>query len=266
MNKPTAIITGASRGVGLAVARRFIENGYSLTLVSNEEQELNEASKDLPQDRVLVMYGDLADTVFAKTVVDRSWEKWRRIDVLVNNAAWRTLETMRRISLETWEKTLRICLTAPAFLAKWSASYMEKQDGGVIINISSIMSERAAGTSPAYIASKGALLSLTYELAALYGPAGIRVVAVSPGNVITRMSGDFTDQKGADISARLIAHMEDATPLQRSASPEEIADAVYWLSGSNASFITGTELIIDGGFTHNFNHYPIKRMQFPNEF
>lgn len=266
MNNSAAIVTGASRGIGKAVAKRFVESGYSVTLVSNEEKEMIEASRKWPQDRLLLLCGDLTDMSFVKEVVDRSLEKWGRLDILVNNAAWRTVESMRHMTLETWEKTLRICLTVPAFLAKWSASVMERNGGGTIVNISSIMSERAAGTSPAYIACKGALLSLTYELAALYGPVGIRVVAVKPGNVKTQMSQDFTDKDGVDISERLISNMENATPLQRSASTDEIAGTVLWLCSPDASFITGTSLTVDGGFTHNFDHYRIKRMQFPNEF
>lgn len=138
--------------------------------------------------------------------------------------------------------------------------------GGVIIHLSSVMANRAGGTSPAYIAAKGALLSLTYEMAALYGPSGIRVLAVCPGNVTTAMSSDFKDSKGSNISQLLVEEMEDMTPLQRSASPEEIAEGVFWLSSNKASFINGTSLDIDGGFAHNFNSYKSKRNNFQTSF
>jgi NAD(P)-dependent dehydrogenase (short-subunit alcohol dehydrogenase family) len=128
------------------------------------------------------------------------------------------------------------------------------------------MANRAGGNSPAYIAAKGALLSLTYEMAALYGPSGIRVVAVSPGNVSTAMSSNFKNPKGTDVSKILVDEMEGMTPLQRSASPAEIANGVFWLASSQASFVNGTSLDIDGGFTHNFNSYKSKHLHFPHTF
>ncbi|WP_218145570.1 SDR family NAD(P)-dependent oxidoreductase [Cyclobacterium xiamenense] len=116
------------------------------------------------------------------------------------------------------------------------------------------------------MASKGALLSMTYEMAALYGPSGIRVVAVCPGNVHAAMSTDFMDRAGNNISQRLVQDMENQTPLKRSATPQEIANGVFWLCSSEASFVTGTSIQMDGGFSHNFSSYTNKKSQFPNEF
>ncbi|NHE59862.1 SDR family NAD(P)-dependent oxidoreductase [Cyclobacterium plantarum] len=262
------IITGASRGIGKAMAEKYAGNGDFVALVADQKEELEETAVLLKEgENCLVLHGDLADGDFLKQVVENTLAKWGRIDVLVNNAAWRTLETLRTISLENWEKTLKICLTAPVFLSKLVAANMEKNGiKGVIIHVSSIMADRAGGTSPAYVASKGALLSITYEMAALYGPSGIRVTAICPGNVHTTMSQDFTDSKGENISSDLVRDMENLTPLQRSATPEEIANGVFWLSSEEAAFVTGTSLVIDGGFTHNFSSYKNKHSQFPKEF
>lgn len=266
--KPVAIITGASRGIGRALAEKFAGQGYNLTLVADQKEELMETAKLIKEnDNFLIQCGNLEDFGFLQDIVDHTYNKWGRVDALINNAAWRTLETLRTISLENWEKTIRICLTAPAFLSKMVAEIMEKKHkAGVIINLSSIMAERAAGTSPAYVACKGALLSLTYELAALYGPSKIRVVAVSPGNVSTQMSQDFKDEEGKNISSKLVEEMEGMTPLKRSADPKEMAKAIYWLATEEAAFVTGTSLVIDGGFSHNFNSYHAKNNQFPQEF
>jgi NAD(P)-dependent dehydrogenase (short-subunit alcohol dehydrogenase family) len=103
-------------------------------------------------------------------------------------------------------------------------------------------------------------------LAVLYGPKGIRVVAVNPGNIETNLSSDYTDEKENNISEKLINNMNDSTPLQRSGMPEEIANVSYWLSTKEASFITGTSILVDGGFFHNFNAYQMKKLQFPKEF
>ena len=205
--------------------------------------------------------------MYLDTLVQECRNRWKRLDVLVNNAVWRTHDTMRTITEWDWAKTLEIGLTVPALLSKWAAELMEKKDiQGVIINISSVQAHRAGGTSPAYIACKGGMESLIYELASLYGPSGIRVVGVAPGNTLTPLSSDFTDKSGANISKKLVSYMEEQTPLRRSAHPEEIANVVYWLSTTEASFVNGTIIEVDGGFRHGFGSYPLKKIQFPKEF
>jgi len=165
--------------------------------------------------KALVIAGDLADMTFVESIVRRTIERLGQVDVLINNAAWREMTTMRRIGLESWERTLRICLTAPAFLARWAAESMLEQRQGVIVNVSSMMSRQAAGTSPAYVACKAAIESLTYELAALYGPAGIRVVTVSPGAIDTELSNDYVDEAGENVTAKLRSYSEDMISLGR---------------------------------------------------
>src|SRR5690606_12310117 len=138
---PVVIITGASRGIGRAVAEKFAKQGYNLTLVADQEEELSETVNLIGgKNQCLSLCGNLENFGFLQDIVDRTFQEWGRVDILVNNAAWRTIETLRSISLEDWEKTIRICLTAPAFLSKMMAEKMESnQKGGVIINLSSIM-------------------------------------------------------------------------------------------------------------------------------
>ncbi len=258
---PVVIITGAAGGIGSAAALKFASNGYAVTVVDINLSGLNALEKKFKNVACdyLCIHGDMQDLHFVETIVEKTVSKWGRVDVLVNNAIWRTIETMRTITEANWEKTLKIGLTAPAFLAKHVAIVMEEKNiPGVIINISSVMSQRAGGNSPAYIVCKGGIESLTYELAVLYGPNGIRVVAVNPGNIETSLSKGYKDEKGRNISEELIKQMNDNTPLQRSGSPEEIANVSYWLSTKEASYITGTSILVDGGFFHNFNAYNLK--------
>jgi 3-oxoacyl-[acyl-carrier protein] reductase len=264
---PVVIITGASRGIGAATALVFAQRGYHTTLVATDSESLNAVARDVAACGVeaLPLAGDLADMRFAESVVQQTVSKWGRVDVLVNNAAWREIATMRSLSLESWEKTIRVCLTAPAFLARWAAADMEKRGRGVIVNMSSLMSRHAAGISPAYVASKGALDSLTYELASLYGPAGIRVVAISPGAIDTAMSRDLS-ASDSETTSVIRQFSEDMIMLRRWGTPEEIARMIAWIASDEASYLTGTVLTVDGGWLHQHFPHSLKNKQFPDQF
>lgn len=267
--KPVVIVTGAAGGIGSAVVHRFAKEGYIPVLVDVDEQGLLKCSEELSGTKTehLVIAGDLADTSFLKSIVESTRKKFGRMNALVNNAAWRTRETLRTIAVDDWERTIKVCLTAPAFLTKYVAAAMEEKGiRGAIVNISSIQSFFAGGTSPAYTVCKAGLESLTYEAAVLYGPSGIRVNAVLPGAVDTALSKDVTGVDKQDLSDVFINAMTDQTPLQRLAAPGEIANAVYWLVSPDASFVTGSTVAVDGGFTHNFNAYSLKKLQFPQQF
>ncbi len=264
------IVTGAANGIGRATAIRFAQEGCHLVLVDINQQALAQVESAIASSfgvEQLISAGDLAEPSFLSTVVDAAIEKFGRIDVLVNNAAWRTIGSMRNMEHETWEKTIRVCLTAPAFLAKHVAAAMERiHQPGIIVNISSMMSDRPAGTSPAYIASKGGIEALTRELAVTYGRSAIRVLTVKPGFIDTEMSKDYTTTAGESIADQLGSYLNDATPLKSPGAPEDIANAIFWLTTDQASFMTGTAITIDGGFTTSMNSYQLKKAQFPNEF
>lgn len=266
------IITGAAGGIGVAIAEHFYRKGFHLLLSDIHQEGLDNLKKELILKHsvlgdIVIHSGDLSHMDYIKSIVNKCGLHWGRVDVLINNAAWRQHETLRRITEKTWNKTLQICLTAPAFLGKWAAELMESKNiEGVIINLSSIMSNRASGTGPAYVACKGGIESLTYEMASLYGPSGIRVIGLAPGNIATAMSADYKDPAGENLSARLEQQMNDQTPLGRPGHALEIANAIFWLASTEASFITGTVIQIDGGFSHNFGPYSLKKKQFPEEF
>lgn len=270
MQTKVAIITGASKGIGRQTALAFAAAGYKVVITGTDNgalQELGNEIKRVYNQEYLISCGDLSDTDYLNSITEATLKKFGRIDVLVNNAAWRTIETMRSISLETWEKTLRICITAPAFLAKSCAAAMEAQNiQGTIINTSSVMSQRAGGTSPAYIASKGALESLTKELAVTYGRSGIRVICIRPGFIDTEMSNDYTSKNGENISHRMAEDLLDQIPVRRPGTAADVAKTIVWLSSAEAGYITGCELTIDGGLSQNFNSYSIKNLQFPKEY
>lgn len=250
-HRPVAIVTGASRGIGARAAVRLAEAGHDLCLVARGADGLAETahSARAAGAQVIVEAADLADLGIAEHLASTCLHTFGRIDVLVNNAAWRELVTMRTIEPESWERTLRVCLTTPAFLARACARSMEHLGHGVIINVSSVQSTHASGLAPAYVAAKGAIDALTADLATLYGPAGIRVVALRPGATETRMGSDYQTTTGSNLEPELRAFSEGMTPLGRWADADEIASIVAWLASDAASFISGTTITADGGWT-----------------
>lgn len=248
-----ALVTGASAGIGAAVAKEFVDSGLAVGILGRSVERLAEVRRWLESagGRVIAVSGDLADLDFAESAVRSVVAAFGRVDVLVNNAAARELTTMREITPAEWERTLRACLTAPAFLARWAAEEMEKHGGGVIVNVGSMMSRQAHGISPAYVACKGALESLTYDLAALYGPVGIRVVTVAPGAIDTAMSRDLVSDNGPDRPSEdpIREFSESMAMLGRWGRPEEAAKAIAWVASEEASYLTGTTLVLDGGWS-----------------
>ncbi len=257
-----AIITGASRGIGAATAHAFARAGYQLALVATTAEGLQQVATELPTS-TLAIAGDLADIAFTETIVPLTMERFGRVDVLVNNAAWRELGSMRHVTLDSWDRTLRICITSPAFLSRWAAAEMERHGRGVILNIGSVMSLQAAGISPAYIASKGALDALTYELASLYGPVGIRVVNVQPGAIDTELSRDVS-QAAEDDEIRKFS--EEMIMTGHWGKPQEVADVLVFLASDQAAYITGTTLTVDGGWSRQHLPLGMKRRHYPQDY
>lgn len=270
MQNKVAIVTGASRGIGRQTAIAFAKAGFNTVVSATNHAALEELSQDIKKSYgtdCCVAAGDLSNMDYIQSLPKLALEKFGRIDVLVNNAAWRTIESMRTIDLETWERTIRICLTAPAFLAKACAASMEElKIPGSIINLSSVMSEQTAGNSPAYIACKGAMESLTRELSVTYGRNGIRAICIRPGFIDTEMSGDYTDESGDNISGKITAELLNRIPANRPGTADEVANAIVWLSSPEAAYINGCELTIDGGLSRNFTGYNLKNLQFPKEY
>lgn len=267
-NRPVACITGASRGIGAETSVAFARRGYDVVLVARTRSALEQVAERarLAGAATWICAGDLADLEFAHSIV-HSWQTSPgRIDVLVNNAAWREIVTMRDITIESWQRTVQVCLTTPAFLARWAAEMMEQAGRGVIVNVSSVQSVRSAGLSPAYVACKGAMDALTRELAVLYGPRGIRVIGLNPGAIDTEMSQDHPAADGPNLTTDLRAATEEQTPLRRWGTAEEMAQTIVWLASDAASYITGTSIFADGGLTAQFAPYSFSRRVLPEQF
>ena len=267
-DRPVALITGSSTGIGAATALEFAQRGYDVVVTGPPEQPADHTADQVMAAgaNVFSISGDLQDTKFVDQLVDATVKRFKRLDVLVNNAAWRELLTMREMTPESWEKTIRICLTAPAFLARRCAGQMEKLGRGVIVNMSSMMAHRASGIASAYIAAKGGLESLTFDLAALYGPVGIRVIAVCPGAIDTALSAGQRTPAGESLEVESRRSSENMIPLRRWGRPEEIAKVIAFLASEDASYLTGTTIVVDGGWSTQLYPYDLKQAMKPDQF
>ncbi len=235
-----AIVTGAGGDIGMAIARRFADAGASVALLDLRAV----ATEGFETGRALPVACDIGDPQAVSTAVEMVADHFGRIDILVNNAAAETpLGTVCDIPLEKWKQTLDINLTGAFLLCKHAIPLMRRQ-GGVILNIASQLGHVTTPGRAAYSASKAALHSLTRSLALDHAGDGIRAVSLSPGAVLT---GRVARQAGGDEAA--IAALAPLHPIGRIGKPEEIAATALFLVSDDAAFITGTDVLADGGYT-----------------
>ncbi|WP_430259337.1 SDR family NAD(P)-dependent oxidoreductase [Neorhizobium sp. IRS_2294] len=235
-----AIITGAGGDIGRAIAKRFASAGASVAMF-----DLDAVPPDgFDADRCLAMPCDVADPASVEACIDAVASRFGRIDILVNNAATETpLGTVCDIPFESWRKTLDVNLTGAFLICKYGVPHLAKQ-GGVILNIASQLGHVTTPGRAAYSASKAGLHSLTRSLALDHADQGIRAVSLSPGAVLTSR---VTRQAGSE--AAVIEKLAPLHPIGRIGTPEEIAGTALFLVSDEASFITGTDVLADGGYT-----------------
>ncbi len=239
-HQKVAIVTGAARGIGLAIAKKFLEQGYAVALIDIDATELAKADSTLGDDTIAIVC-DVSDPRQVNAAVGEVKARFGRIDALVNNAGIAVFKPLLETTHEEWERVLAVNLTGPFLLTQLCAPVMLETSGGSIVNIGSISGLRASTLRVAYGTSKAALAHLTRQQAAELGAMGIRVNLVAPGPVDTAMAKLVHTQ---DIRA----DYHDAIPLNRYGLEEEIAAAVWFLCSDAASYVNGQCLAVDGGF------------------
>jgi meso-butanediol dehydrogenase/(S,S)-butanediol dehydrogenase/diacetyl reductase len=231
-----AVVTGAARGIGLAVARRFHAAGYRVAALDIDAPELARSCAGF-----LAIECDVADPRQVADAIARVESAFGRIDALVNNAGVAVFKPLLETTYEEWSRVLAVNLDGPFLLTQACAPIMLRHGGGAIVNIASISGMRASTLRVAYGTSKAALVHLTKQQAAELGAQGIRVNAVSPGPVDTAMAKQVH-------TPAIRQGYRDAIPLERYGTEAEIAAAVFFLCSEEATYINGHTLSVDGGF------------------
>lgn len=253
LESKTAVVTGGSSGIGRGIARGFAEHGAEAVVVADVREEPKEGG--LPTHELLEEETDTSSVYVECDVTSRSdltetveaAEAAGGIDIMVNNAGIWHAEDFFEVTEEEYQRMMDINLKGAYFGSQIAAEHLVgNDDGGAIINISSIAGLFGNGDWPTYSASKGGLTMLTYSLAHKLGEHEIRVNAIHPGGIQTMIGGETTDPEAAAEQAQQFTQM---VPLGRYGQPDDIAGAATFLASDLAAYVTGESLVVDGGWT-----------------
>jgi 3-oxoacyl-[acyl-carrier protein] reductase len=241
MNNRIALITGASRGIGRACALALSAAGNEVVLAARQVEKLEEVAAEVKAagGEAFVVSIDLASPDSIKEAFAKASREFGRIDILVNNAGLTRDGLAMRMKRDDWDTVIQTNLSGSFFCIQQVLSPMVRERWGRIINITSVVGESGNPGQANYVASKAGLIGLTKSLAQELASRNITVNAVAPGFVETDMTASLSDELKAKIT--------DSVPLKRIGRPEEIAAAVRFLAGDDASYITGHVLDVNGG-------------------
>ena len=240
------IVTGASGGIGKEIAKNFASNGYQTICFYNSNKDgvkelENWAFANNIKGAIYPVKVNLSSPVSISNAYKKLIEKFKSIDVLVNNAGISLTKLITDTSLEEWNKVFDINMKSVFLLTNLVLEQMISKKNGKIINISSMWGVHGASMEVAYSASKSALIGYTKALAKEVGPSNINVNCVCPGLIDTKMN--------AHLSKEDLSSLVDCTPLSRIGTPKDVANLVTFLASESANFITGECITIDGGFS-----------------
>jgi len=236
-----ALITGGTRGIGKAIAKKFAENGYALVInYVSENTDLEKLKKDInSKNEILFVRANVGDFTSCEELIKKAIEKFGKIDILVNNAGITRDNLIMRMKEEDFDKVIDTNLKGTFNVTKNVIPYMMKKRSGKIVNISSVVGVSGNAGQCNYAASKAGIIGFTKSIAKELASRNILANCVAPGFIDTDMTEVLSDSVKENINSQI--------PLKRMGTAEEIAKAVYFLAGEDNTYITGQVLNIDGG-------------------
>lgn len=239
MRRKVALVTGASRGIGKAIAEAFAKEGYDLFITCRDSVKILEAFADSLSEKYNIICTPCAGDISNPDDVERIFENIYELDVLVNNAGISYIGLLTDMNVDEWNSVISVNLNSAFYMCKKAVPLMLSKKEGKIINISSIWGERGASMEVAYSASKGGLNAMTKALAKELAPSNIQVNAIACGLIDTDMNSHFSQEE--------IESIIDEIPADRIGRPEEVAELVIKLSEGN-KYLTGQIIGFDGGW------------------
>jgi NAD(P)-dependent dehydrogenase (short-subunit alcohol dehydrogenase family) len=250
LNGKVAAVTGGASGIGEATVRRFVAEGATVAFADRDADRGKRvvAEVEASGGQALFVEANMGREVDAVGFVKQAADRFGRLDILVNNAGIRLYHTVVEASAESWDEILGVNLKGYAFCAKAAIPIIRQSGGGSIVNVASVRSVTSVGKTTQYDTTKAAVAGLTRGMAADHAADQIRVNAVCPGPIYT----PFHERRIRELGRTLEQYREDAargTMLRRPGTPEEVAACILFLASDDASYVTGTLLFVDGGYT-----------------
>ena len=247
LNDKVALVTGASQGIGRAIAMALAREGARVALVSRRRPGLEETLELIGRSNGVVAPCDVTDQRDVATAVEDIVSEFGRLDVVVNNAGQRgRLARVEELEVEEWERIIAVNLSSVFYVSRAAGPHMINRRSGAVVNIASIAGPFGFPRLAANAAAKAGMIGLTKTMAAEWSEFGVRVNAVAPGPTATPMNAAFRNDPA---TAEQVAAVKASVPLGRYGLPDEVAQAVVFLAGAASNFITGHTLFVDGGWS-----------------
>lgn len=239
-----ALITGSSRGIGRAIAKKFAEEGAKVGLNYHSSDEKAREVLDYVNDHSggLLLKGDVSEKSDCERIVREFVDEYDGLDILVNNAGILKLKNLENSTIETFDRTIDVNVRGPFMMSKYSLEHLKDSNSGRIINMSSHWAFRGSDQATSYVVSKTALIGLTRALALELGPKGITVNGIAPGTIETDMVSDRYSKEEKEARIKEI-------PVRRLGKPEDIADTALFLASDEGDYVNGEIIGVNGGIT-----------------